>query len=112
MRVAASSAELAVAPAKAYESGSRRRPDPPTARTTASRATTLNGSPATASSSTSSRRWKSVENLELLRRGDVSLAFVRGGTASEDDRRELPVLGSLFLEPVWCSRAARRRPID
>jgi len=43
----------------------------------------------------------SVENLELLRRGDVSLAFVQGGTASDDDRRELQALGSLFLEPVW-----------
>jgi TRAP transporter TAXI family solute receptor len=43
----------------------------------------------------------SVENLELLRRGDVSLAFVQGGTASEQDRRELQALGSLFLEPVW-----------
>jgi TRAP transporter TAXI family solute receptor len=43
----------------------------------------------------------SVENLELLRRGEVSLAFVQGGTASEDDRRELQALGSLFLEPVW-----------
>jgi TRAP transporter TAXI family solute receptor len=43
----------------------------------------------------------SVENLALLRRGDVSLAFVQGGTASEDDRRELQALGSLFLEPVW-----------
>jgi TRAP transporter TAXI family solute receptor len=43
----------------------------------------------------------SVENLELLRRGKVSLAFVQGGTASAADRRELQALGSLFLEPVW-----------
>jgi TRAP transporter TAXI family solute receptor len=43
----------------------------------------------------------SVENLELLRRGDVSLALVQGGSAGDEDRKELESLGSLFLEPVW-----------
>lgn len=43
----------------------------------------------------------SVENLELLKRGDVSLALVQGGCATEADREQLQSLGSLFLEPVW-----------
>jgi ABC-type nitrate/sulfonate/bicarbonate transport system substrate-binding protein len=42
-----------------------------------------------------------VDNLALLRRGDVSLALVQGGCASEADRLELQSLGSLFLEAVW-----------
>jgi TRAP transporter TAXI family solute receptor len=42
-----------------------------------------------------------VDNLELLRRGAVSLALVQGGCASETDRAELQSLGSLFLEAVW-----------
>ncbi|MQA29581.1 MAG: TAXI family TRAP transporter solute-binding subunit [Luteitalea sp.] len=43
----------------------------------------------------------SVENLELLKRGEVSLALVQGGCATEADREQLQSLGSLFLEPVW-----------
>ncbi len=43
----------------------------------------------------------SVENLDLLKRGAVSLALVQGGSASPEDRNELQSLGSLFLEPVW-----------
>jgi TRAP transporter TAXI family solute receptor len=43
----------------------------------------------------------SVENLALLRRGDVTLALVQGGTATAEDRDHLRALGSLFLEPVW-----------
>jgi TRAP transporter TAXI family solute receptor len=43
----------------------------------------------------------SVENLELLRRGDVSLALVQGGCATADDREQLQSLGSVFLEPAW-----------
>jgi TRAP transporter TAXI family solute receptor len=42
-----------------------------------------------------------VDNLELLRRGEVSLAFVQGGCATEADRAELQSLGSVFLEAVW-----------
>ena len=42
-----------------------------------------------------------VENLELLMRGDVALALVQGGSASEADRANLQSLGSLFLEAVW-----------
>ncbi|CEF48790.1 unnamed protein product [uncultured bacterium] len=43
----------------------------------------------------------SAENLVLLKHGDVSLAFVQGGSASDDDRQHLESLGSLFLEPLW-----------
>jgi uncharacterized protein len=42
-----------------------------------------------------------IDNLELLRRGAVSLALVQGGCASEADRAELQSLGSVFLEAVW-----------
>jgi TRAP transporter TAXI family solute receptor len=42
-----------------------------------------------------------VENLELLKRGDVSLALVQGGCATETDRAGLQSLGSVFLEAVW-----------
>jgi TRAP transporter TAXI family solute receptor len=43
----------------------------------------------------------SVENLQRLRTGDVTLALVQGGTAIDSDREELRALGSLFLEPLW-----------
>ena len=43
----------------------------------------------------------SVENLELLKKGEVSLALVQGGSATDEDKQELESLGSLFLEPVW-----------
>ncbi len=43
----------------------------------------------------------SVENFELLKKGEVSLALVQGGSASADDKERLQSLGSLFLEPVW-----------
>jgi TRAP transporter TAXI family solute receptor len=43
----------------------------------------------------------SVENLALLRNGDVTLALVQGGSATSEDREHLQSLGSLFLEPVW-----------
>src|SRR5207253_5696364 len=43
----------------------------------------------------------SVENLDLLKKGEVSLALVQGGSATEADREQLQSLGSLFLEPVW-----------
>lgn len=43
----------------------------------------------------------SVENLELLKSGEVSLALIQGGSATGDDKKRLQSLGSLFLEPVW-----------
>jgi uncharacterized protein len=43
----------------------------------------------------------SAENLALLKKGDVSLALVQGGSTSEADEAELQSLGSMFLEPVW-----------
>ena len=42
-----------------------------------------------------------VDNLELLTRGDVALALVQGGGATHVDRVDLQSLGSLFLEAVW-----------
>lgn len=42
-----------------------------------------------------------VDNLELLTRGDVSLALTQGGVATDADRAGLQSLGSLFLEAVW-----------
>ncbi len=43
----------------------------------------------------------SAENLALLKKGDVSLALVQGGSTSEADQAELQSLGSMFLEPLW-----------
>ena len=43
----------------------------------------------------------SVENLALLRTGEVTLALVQGGSATPADRELLQSLGTLFLEPVW-----------
>jgi len=43
----------------------------------------------------------SVENLDLLKKGAVSLALVQGGSAADADRDQLESLGGLFLEPVW-----------
>ena len=43
----------------------------------------------------------SVDNLELLKKGEVSLALVQGGSAAKEDKERLQSLGSLFLEPVW-----------
>lgn len=43
----------------------------------------------------------SVENFALLKKGEVSLALVQGGSATADDKEDLQSLGSLFLEPVW-----------
>jgi TRAP transporter TAXI family solute receptor len=42
-----------------------------------------------------------LDNLELLRRGAVSLALVQGGCATDSDRAELQSLGSVFLEAAW-----------
>lgn len=43
----------------------------------------------------------SVENLSRLVAGDVSLALVQGGCASDADRAQVQSLGSFFAEPVW-----------
>jgi TRAP transporter TAXI family solute receptor len=43
----------------------------------------------------------SIENLSRLASGDVTLALVQGGCASEADRDALQSLGGLFPEPVW-----------
>ncbi len=53
----------------------------------------------------------SAENLELLRRGEVDLGFVQGGSGMADEDEELSALGNLFVEPLWIfyrSTAVRR----
>ena len=55
----------------------------------------------------------SFNNLQLLRDGEVDLAFVQGGTAAitDEDMESLTSLGALFVEPVWLfyrSDAVRR----
>ena len=57
----------------------------------------------------------SVENLDLLRKGQVSLALVQGGSGTDADREQLQSLGSLFLEPVWVfyrKQTTVKRPSD
>ncbi|MEG0923254.1 MAG: TAXI family TRAP transporter solute-binding subunit [Comamonas sp.] len=56
----------------------------------------------------------SFNNLQLLRDGQVDLAFVQGGTATltDDDFESLTSLGALFVEPIWLfyrSDAVKRR---
>jgi TRAP transporter TAXI family solute receptor len=43
----------------------------------------------------------SVENLELLRRGEVALALVQGGVDDADAEPALVSLGSVYYEPLW-----------
>ena len=43
----------------------------------------------------------SVENLRLLDDGEVDVALVQGGLASDHDREMLRSLGGLFPEPLW-----------
>jgi TRAP transporter TAXI family solute receptor len=55
----------------------------------------------------------SAENLELLRRGEVDLGFVQGGSGTADEDEELSALGNLFVEPLWIFyRSAAVRRID
>jgi hypothetical protein len=55
----------------------------------------------------------SAENLELLRRGEVDLGFVQGGSGSADEDEELGALGNLFVEPLWIFyRSAAVRRLD
>jgi TRAP-type uncharacterized transport system substrate-binding protein len=50
----------------------------------------------------------SVENFELLKKGEVSLALVQSGSASPEDKQRLQSLGSLFLEPLWIVSRAQK----
>ena len=50
----------------------------------------------------------SVENLQLLKSGSVSLALVQGGIATPEDKQRLQSFGSLFLEPVWIFTRAQK----
>jgi TRAP transporter TAXI family solute receptor len=50
----------------------------------------------------------SVENFALLKKGDVSLALVQGGSATQEDKESLQSLGSLFFEPIWIFTRARQ----
>src|ERR671914_69338 len=50
-----------------------------------------------------------VENLDLLKEGEVALALVQGGSASDEDKRQLQSLGNLFHEPVWVFTRAQKR---
>jgi len=43
----------------------------------------------------------SVENIALLRSGDVDLAFVQGGVDEAGDDAGLQSLGSVYYEPLW-----------
>jgi hypothetical protein len=57
----------------------------------------------------------SQDNLELLRKGEADVAFVRGGSvdAEKDEELGLTSLGSLFFEPLWVFyRADAARKID
>ena len=52
-----------------------------------------------------------AHNLQLLRDGQVDIAFVQGGTGVPTEDEELESLGSLFVEPVWLfyrTESARR----
>ena len=67
----------------------------------------------------------SIENLDLLRRGEVELALVQGGTLSDEDLasthgangepgakdESLQALASLYFEPLWVFHRAER-PLD
>jgi TRAP transporter TAXI family solute receptor len=50
----------------------------------------------------------SVENFQLLKKGEVSLALVQSGSASPEDKQRLQSLGSLFLEPLWIVSRAQK----
>jgi TRAP transporter TAXI family solute receptor len=42
-----------------------------------------------------------AENLELLQKGEVELAFVQGGVGKAQDFPQLRSLASLYYEPLW-----------
>ena len=43
----------------------------------------------------------SVENLALLRSGEVELGFIQGGVDDQQTEPELTSLGSVYYEPLW-----------
>jgi TRAP transporter TAXI family solute receptor len=43
----------------------------------------------------------SIANINLLDRGEADVAFVQGGTRSDDGVTHLRSLASLYFEPVW-----------
>ncbi|MGV6826006.1 MAG: TAXI family TRAP transporter solute-binding subunit [bacterium] len=43
----------------------------------------------------------SMDNLELVRNGEVDVAFTQGGTKEQLETDDLFALGSLYFEPVW-----------
>jgi uncharacterized protein len=49
----------------------------------------------------------SVENINLLQKGEADVAFVQGGTGGSANPRGLRSLASLYYEPVWI--AVRKR---
>jgi len=51
----------------------------------------------------------SVENVELLRAGEVSLAMVQGGVEEPGSEPGLVSLGSVYYEPLWLFH---RRDVD
>ena len=56
----------------------------------------------------------SIENVELLRKGEVEAAFVQGGTANAEEDDALVSLGGLYYEPLWIfyrSSPAEKTPL-
>jgi TRAP transporter TAXI family solute receptor len=43
----------------------------------------------------------SIANIGLLNRDEADVAFVQGGTRSDDDGTRLRSLASLYFEPIW-----------
>lgn len=43
----------------------------------------------------------SIANIDLLNHGEADVAFVQGGTRSDDGHTELRSLASLYFEPIW-----------
>lgn len=43
----------------------------------------------------------SIANIDLLNRGEADVAFVQGGTRTDDGTTPLRSLASLYFEPVW-----------
>jgi TRAP transporter TAXI family solute receptor len=50
-----------------------------------------------------------VENLDLLKKGEVMLALIQGGSSTDEDKQRLQSLGTLFLEPVWVFTRSRKK---
>ncbi|UWZ78104.1 ABC transporter substrate-binding protein [Geoalkalibacter halelectricus] len=42
-----------------------------------------------------------LDNIAMLHRGEVDIAFVQSGVAADTEDKPLWSLGSLFLEPLW-----------